>query len=172
MALSKPSSSKSGNKRKADSSQRRPPPRPAKKPVSRPSAADERISMKTAQSKVFPVVLRIKQEIDFCFSSFYGDLSYDSRVCERQFAKWVSRGHRGPGELAIYIEMLAAHLAIPTQQSIFRNLANDCISVIKKNKPQQTTGGFLSKYRFQIMLNIGILLLMVAVFYIGKLAGS
>ena len=128
--------------------------------------------MKTAQSKVFPVVLRIKQEIDFCFSSFYGDLEYDARVCERQFAKWVSRGHRGPGELSIYIEMLAAHLAIPTQQSIFRNLANDCISVIKRSKPQASTGGFFAKYKFQLLLNFVILGMLVAVFYIGKFAGS
>lgn len=143
-----------------------------RKPVARPSARAESVSMKAMQSKVFPVVLRIKQEIDFCFSSFYGDLAYDARVCERQFAKWVSRGHRGPGELSIYIDMLATHLEVPTQQSIFRHLANDCILVIKRSKPQSTSGGVFSRYRGPILLNLGIVVLMGLVFYIGMLVGS
>ncbi len=130
---------------------------------------DNRALMKSAQSKVFPVVLRIKEEIDFCFTSFYGDMLYDSKVCERAFAKWVARGHRGPGELTIYIEMLAAHLAVPTQQSIFRNLAYDCISVIKKNKKSTANRGFFSQYKFQILVNLGILVLFLVLFYSGKM---
>lgn len=121
---------------------------------------------------MFPVVVRIKEEIDFCFSSFYGDLEYDKRVCERVFNKWVDRGYRGPGELTIYIEMLTEHLSVPTQQSIFRNLANDCITVVKKNKKTATDEGFFARHKFQLMINAGILLLLLVVFYLGKLSSG
>lgn len=135
-------------------------------------ASEGRAALKAAQNKVFPVVIRIKEEIDFCFSSFYGDLIYDKRVCERAFAKWVARGYRGPGELAIYIEMLAAHLQVPTQQSIFRNLANDCISVVKKNRGKANKGNFFTRHKFQILVNLGILLLLITVFYLGKISSG
>ena len=126
-------------------------------------------TLKAAQSKVFPVVLRIKEEIDFCFSSFYGDLRYDKRVCDRAFAKWVERGYRGPGELTIYIEMLAPHLEVPTQQSIFRNLANDCITVMKRTRRPEKPKGFLARYRFQILLNLLIFALLAGMFYLGRI---
>ena len=124
-------------------------------------------TLKAAQSKVFPVVLRIKEEIDF--SSFYGDLRYDQRVCDRAFAKWVERGYRGSGELTIYIEMLAPHLEVPTQQSIFRNLANDCITVMKKTRRPEKPKGFLARYRFQILLNLLIFALLAGMFYLGRI---
>lgn len=136
----------------------------AKSRKSRTAAA-----LKAAQSKVFPVVLRIKDEIDFCFSSFYGDLRYDKRVCDRAFAKWVERGYRGPGELTIYIEMLVPHLEVPTQQSIFRNLANDCITVMKKSRRQDKPRGFLARYRFQILINLLIFALLAGMFYLGRI---
>lgn len=126
----------------------------------------------TARNKVFPVVVRIREEIDFCFSSFYGDLEYDKRVCDRAFNKWVDRGYRGPGELTIYIEMLADHLSVPTQQSIFRNLANDCITLVKKNRKPPTEEGFVARHKFQLALNVGILLLLIAVFYLGKISNG
>lgn len=126
----------------------------------------------TARNKVFPVVVRIREEIDFCFSSFYGDLEYDKRVCDRAFNKWVERGYRGPGELSIYIEMLVDHLSVPTQQSIFRNLANDCITLVKKNPKAASDEGFVSKHKFQLALNFGILLLLIAVFYLGKISSG
>ena len=134
-----------------------------KKTVSRTAA-----QLKAAQSKVFPVVLRIKEEIDFCFSSFYGDMLYDKRVCDRAFAKWVERGYRGPGELSFYIEMLVPHLEVPTQQAIFRNLAHDCITVVKRTRKPEKTRGFLYRYRFQIMLNLLILILLAGMFYLGR----
>jgi len=126
----------------------------------------------TARNKVFPVVVRIREEIDFCFSSFYGDLEYDKRVCDRAFNKWVERGYRGPGELTIYIEMLVEHLSVPTQQSIFRNLANDCITLVKKNRKSPVEEGFVARHKFQLALNIGILLLLIAVFYLGKISSG
>ena len=126
----------------------------------------------TARNKVFPVVVRIREEIDFCFSSFYGDLEYDKRVCDRAFNKWVERGYRGPGELSIYIEMLVDHLSVPTQQSIFRNLANDCITLVKKTPKGAYEEGFVARHKFQLALNIGILLLLIAVFYLGKISSG
>ena len=138
----------------------------------RKTPTDAGAGLKVAQNRVFPVVLRIKKEIDFCFSSFYGDLQFDRQVCERVFTKWVDRGYRGPGELSVYIEMLATHLSVPTQQSIFRNLANDCISVVKKSRPKTSKGGFLSRYKFQIMINLVIVVALAVVFYLGKLTGG
>ena len=90
-------------------------------------------------------------------------------VLQTTFAKWVERGYRGPGELTIYIEMLAPHLEVPTQQSIFRNLANDCITVVKKTRRPEKPGGFLSRYRFQILLNLLIFALLAGMFYLGRI---
>ncbi len=135
----------------------------------RKRASQTSAKLKAAQSKVFPVVLRIKQEIDFCFSSFYGDMRYDKRVCDRAFAKWVERGYRGPGELSVYIDMLVPHLEVPTQQAIFRNLAQDCITVVKKTRKSEKKQGFLSRYRFQILVNLLIILLLAGMFYLGRM---
>lgn len=163
-AAKKPASSSRGTVKKRSSSKSR--------PTVKKQGADSRAALKAAQNKVFPVVIRIKEEIDFCFSAFYGDLIYDKLVCERAFAKWVARGYRGPGELSIYIEILAAHLEVPTQQSIFRNLANDCISVVKKNRSKVSKGNFFTRHKFQIMVNLGILVLLIAMFYLGKISGG
>ena len=105
------------------------------------------------KARVFPVVERIRAEIDFCFSAFYGDLRKDRQICDLVFNRWYRDGFRGPGELSVYIDMLAAQLETPTQRSIFISLANDAITVRKRIEKPRSRSIFY-RYRYTIIFNL------------------
>ncbi len=113
----------------------------------------------SAHIKVFPVVQRIREEIDFCFSAFYGDIRKDKKICNVEFSKWLEDGFRGPGQLYVYIDMLSRHLTNPTQKSIFDNLANDAIT-LKRKVEVVKSDSFFQRHKVTILLNLALLLVL------------
>ncbi|MEM7194715.1 MAG: hypothetical protein AAF402_07180 [Pseudomonadota bacterium] len=107
---------------------------------------------------VFPVVHRIREEIDFCFAAFYGNAVLEREICDREFDAWVHKGRRGPGQLTEYIDMLAEHLPSAAQANIFSSLANDCITVVKKSGKKESNEHAVKKPRL-----VFIVLLMLSV---------
>ena len=112
----------------------------------------------TDNIKIFPVVERIRNEIDFCFTAFYGNFVRDKEICDIEFNEWLKLGHRGPGKLPVYIDLLEKHLGNSTQKSIFRNLAMDAITLTKKSKPQEKSS-FIGKHKVTIAFNLIVLVL-------------
>ena len=122
----------------------------------------------SSNKNVFPVVHRIREEIDFCFAAFYGDSINDQAVCDRAFEKWVKKGYRGPGQLSLYIKLLSKKLPNETQRQIFSNLAHDCISIVKKS-PKSAETGVGSTNRFWIVFSAVsalLVILLVAMMYL------
>ena len=120
--------------------------------------------------RVFPVVERIRDEINFCFSTFHGNLITDKEICRKEFNLWLKQGYRGPGKLPYYVEMLAQHLPNRTQQIIFRNLALDAITLKKTGSISAREVSFFAKHKFTIFFNLLALIIMGSIlfFYSAK----
>ena len=78
-AAKKPASSSRGTVKKRSSSKSR--------PTVKKQGADSRAALKAAQNKVFPVVIRIKEEIDFCFCRRNCGISYPISTSKNTFKK-------------------------------------------------------------------------------------
>ncbi len=123
--------------------------------------------MSRSQIKVFPVVERIRNEIDFCFSAFNGDMDTDQEICDAVYNDWIKKGYRGPGQLTIYIDMLSQYLITSTQKKIFTNLAHDAITL--KRKVDIKKQNFFQRNKIPIITNIAVILLIILVLIYGKL---
>ena len=119
--------------------------------------------------QVFPVVIRIRDEINFCFSAFYGNLIDDKNVCDLEFEEWLKSGNRGPGQLAKYIRKLSLHLDTATQRSIFVNLAEDAITLKRKVNLSEANSSGQSGTSRNLLVAAFVLVLAAAIYFIAKL---
>lgn len=129
-----------------------------------------------AKFRVFPVVGRIRTEIDFCFSQYYAraaskrnaDLDAwveKGRLCDRVFRDWIRDGYRGPGELSVYVDMLSVYLPDIKERRDFLSKASEYIKLSGskgKKAIKKKAKSFTSSHRTSLMMLIGSVWLAIA----------
>jgi len=132
--------------------------------------------------RVFPVVEKIRTEIDFCFSQHYarvisrkqGDLGAwveKGKLGDKVYKSWIRGGYRGPGELAIYATMLATHLTDSIEQREFLKKAQESIKLTRSNKKrgdeQKPKERFAHRYKNSLVMLIASVWMAIAYHKLG-----
>ena len=139
------------------------------------------IDFTKSKFRVFPVVGRIRTEIDFCFSQYYGrvvskrnaDLDAwveKGRLCDRVFRDWIQDGYRGPGELSVYVNMLSVYLPDSKERKAFLDKAMRSIKLTGGEggeKLSKKARIFTRQYKTPLMMLIASVWLAIAYHKIG-----